>query len=77
MRTIAFAIAALVLVGAATNSYAAQFSFDPSSGTKVERSGSIIPLAIVAIASLVGALLIALERKKAKGIWFSNSERLK
>jgi hypothetical protein len=34
-------------------------------------------MSIVAIASLIGAVLILLERRKAKGIWFSNSERMR
>jgi hypothetical protein len=78
MRTTALAIAALALLGlAVTNSYAAQFAFDPDSTTNVEKPENVIPVGIIAIASLVGALIIALERKRAKGIWFSNSERMR
>jgi|GEM_PF-1516773 hypothetical protein len=68
-------LALFVLV--ADNAFAAQFAFDPRSGMGSKQLGSLIPVAIIAVASLLGAILIALERKKAKGIWFSNSERLK
>jgi hypothetical protein len=68
-------LALFVLV--ADNAFAAQFAFDPRSGMGSKQLGSLIPVAIIAVALLLGAILIALERKKAKGIWFSNSERLK
>jgi hypothetical protein len=78
MRATALAIAALALLGlAVTNSYAAQFAFDPDSRINIEKPDNIVPIGIVVIASLVGALIIALERKKAKGIWFSNNERMR
>lgn len=78
MRTTALAIAALATLAlAATNAHAAQFTFDPDSGINVKKSDNLVPIAIIAIASLIGALLIALERKKAKGIWFSNSGRMR
>ena len=78
MRTIATIIAAFALLGlTVSNSYAAQFAFDPDIITNVENPNNIVPIGIVAIASLVGALIIALERKKAKGIWFSDNERMK
>ena len=78
MITTALAIAALALLGfVATNSYAAQFSFDPDSRVNIEKPDNVVPIGIIAIASLAGALIIALERKKAKGIWFSNNERMR
>ena len=78
MRTTAMAIAALALLGlTASNSYAAQFAFDPDIRTGLENPNNIVPIGIIAIASLAGALIIALERKKAKGIWSSNNERMK
>ena len=78
MRTVAFTLVTLALLVLVTdNAFAAQFAFDPHSGISSKQPGSLIPIAIIAIASLLGAILVALERKKAKGIWFSNSERLK
>jgi hypothetical protein len=78
MRAVAFAIAALAVLGfAVTNSYAAQFAFDPDSKISFGKPDNIVPIGIIVIASLVGAVVIALERRKAKGIWFSNNERMK
>ena len=78
MRTAAFTLVTLaILVLVTDNAFAAQFAFDPHSGIGSKKPGSLIPVAIIATASLLGAILIALERRKAKGIWFSNSERLK
>lgn len=68
----------LTLLGLVSdNAFAAQFAFDPHSGIGSKQPGSLLPVAIIAVASLLEAILIALERKKAKGIWFSNSGRLK
>ncbi|HEV8387252.1 MAG TPA: hypothetical protein VGQ03_06480 [Nitrososphaera sp.] len=78
MRTATFTLVTLALLVLVTdNAFAAQLAFDLHSGIGSKQPGSFIPVAIVAIASLLGAILIALEMKKAKGIWFSISERLK
>ncbi|MGH9879769.1 MAG: hypothetical protein ACRD5H_19240 [Nitrososphaerales archaeon] len=78
MRTAVLTALALALLFPVTdNAFAAQFAFDPHSGIGSSPPGGVIPVAIVAIASLLGAILIVLERRKAKGIWFSDSERLK
>jgi hypothetical protein len=60
-----------------TNAFAMQFSFDPSSGKAIDQPGFAVPGSIIAIVSGIGALVIVLERRRAKGIWFSNSERLR
>ena len=67
----------LSLFLATTNANAVQFSFDPSTGNSFKPADFGLPAIIIASASLVGALLIINERRKARGIWFSNSERLK
>jgi hypothetical protein len=67
----------LALFLAATNAYAVQFSFDPSTGNTFKPADFGLPTVLIASASIVGALLIINERRKARGIWFSNSERLK
>ena len=67
----------LLLFLAATNAYAMQFSFNASTGVPYNQSDLRLPVGIVALMSAAGALLIVHERKKAKGIWFSDSERLK
>ena len=78
MKFVALSIAALALSVLATSSaHAAQFTFDPNTGVGAKRSDNVLPISIVAIASLIGAVLILLERRKAKGIWFSNSERMR
>ncbi len=60
-----------------TNVYAIQFSFNPSTGESPKPVGFGLPATIIGVASLVGAVLIIQERKKARGIWFSDRERLK
>jgi hypothetical protein len=67
----------VLLFLAATDAYAAQFSFNPSTGEPRGQLDLRLPGALVAVASVAGALLIVSERRKAKGIWFSGSERLK
>ena len=67
----------LVLFLATANAYATQFSFNPSTGEPYGQFDLRVPAAIVAAASVAGALLIVSERRRAKGIWFSDSERLK
>ena len=69
------ALALLVLV--MDNAFAVQFAFDPHTAIATRQQASPIPVAIVAIAFLLGSILIVLERRKAKGIWFSNSGRLR
>ena len=73
-------LAALPLVAvllSTSNAYAAQFSFNPSTGESYGQADFTLPAVIIAAVSAAGALLILNERRKAKGIWFSNSERLK
>lgn len=77
MRTAALAISVITVMILTSSAYAAQFAFDPLSGNATKQADSLIPAGLVAIASLFGALIIVLERKKSKGIWFSNRERLK
>jgi hypothetical protein len=76
----AYFLAALIILAlflATTNAYAVQFSFDPSTGNSPNSVDLGLPAALISAASLIGALLIVNERRKARGIWFSNSERLK
>lgn len=78
MRTLAVAlVAAAFFALTASHAYAMKFSFDPSSGLATKPAGSPVPVAIVVVASLVGGLLIVLERKKARGIWFSDSGKMR
>ena len=68
-------IALLFLVAA--DASAVQFSFDPSTGEPYGQFDFGMPAALIALASAAGAFLIIHERRKARGIWFSDSERLK
>ena len=78
MKSAAFATSLITLMIVATsNAYAVEFVFDPLSGDTTKKIDILVPAALVAIALVLGALIIALERRKAKGIWFSNSETLK
>jgi hypothetical protein len=62
---------------ATTNAYATQFSFNTSTGEAPGQFDFSFPATMIALASIAGALLIINERRKARGIWFSNSEPLK
>jgi hypothetical protein len=68
-------IALLFLV--TVDAYAMQFSFDPSTGEIYDQIDIRLPAGLVAVALAAGAFLIINERRKAKGIWFSDSGRLK
>lgn len=68
-------IALLFIVTA--NAYAMQFSFDPSTGEIYDQIDIRLPAGLVAVALAAGGLLLINERRKAKGIWFSDSGRLK
>jgi hypothetical protein len=75
MRALVITILLLVPL-MSTEAYAAQFSFDPSSARPGKHDYTVVIL-FIATASLVGTILIVAERKKAKGIWFSNAEKLR
>ena len=83
MRAVALTVSAtatfvlFLVTSLSSSAYAAQFSFDPSNGNALKHADYTLPAALIAIASLVGGLLIVLERKKARGIWFSNNERMR
>jgi hypothetical protein len=71
-------IASITLLFLVTaNAYATQFSFDPSTGEIYDQIDIRLPAGLVAAALAAGGLLIINERRKAKGIWFSDSGRLK
>lgn len=76
VRALVVAIPLLILL-VSTEAYAAQFSFDPSSARPGKQHDYAVAILFIVIASLVGAILIVAERKKAKGIWFSNAEKLR
>lgn len=61
----------------ASTASATQFSFDPALDVNPSDADFSLPAALIAIASVVDGLLILLERSKALGIWFSNSEKLR
>ncbi|HEX2015005.1 MAG TPA: hypothetical protein VLA68_07235 [Nitrososphaera sp.] len=79
MRNFALALMALTLLlfVSTANAKAAKFSFDPGTGGSAKQADLSLPAALIVIASLVGVFLMILERKKARGIWFSNSETMK
>jgi hypothetical protein len=54
-----------------------QFSFNTCTGEPFAQFDFSLPAAVIPIASVAGAFLIINERRKPRGIWFSNSERLK
>ncbi len=78
MRALLLFAAPIALLFLVTiNAYAVQFSFNTSTGEPSGQFDFTVPAALIMLASAVGAVLIINERRKAKGIWFSNSERLK
>ena len=77
MRALILAAPIALLFLATANAYAAQFSFNPSTGEPQGQFDFQLPAALIGIAAVAGAFLVVYERRKAKGIWFSDSERLK
>ena len=77
VRALILAAPIALLFLATTNAYAAQFSFDPSSGEPYGHIDFRMPAAIIAEVSVAGVFLIINERRKARGIWFSDNGPLK
>jgi hypothetical protein len=77
VRALILAASIALLFLATANAYAAQFSFDPSTGEPYGQIDFRMPGAIIAIVSVVGAFVIINERRKARGIWFSDNGPLK
>ena len=78
MRAAILTIAVIAtVVMAPASALATQFSFDPVAVISPHNTDFSLPVSLVAIVSLLGGLVILLERKKARGIWFSNNERLR
>lgn len=77
MRALILAAPIALLFLVTANAYAMQFSFDPSTGETQGQSDFGLPATIIAVASGAAAFLIIHERRKARGIWFSDNERLK
>jgi hypothetical protein len=67
----------LLLTTTASAVYAVQFSFDPSSGEPYGQVDFGMPALLIGLAAIAGFLLVINERRKAKGIWFSNNERMR
>lgn len=67
----------LLLTTTASAVYAVQFSFDPSSGEPYGQVDFGMPALLIGLAAITGFLLVINERRKAKGIWFSNNERMR
>jgi hypothetical protein len=67
----------IILTTTASAVYAVQFSFDPSSGEPYGQVDFGMPALLIGLAAITGFLLVINERRKAKGIWFSNNERMR
>ena len=67
----------MLLTTTASAVYAVQFSFDPSSGEPYGKVDFGMPALLIGLAAITGFLLVINERRKAKGIWFSNNERMR
>lgn len=67
----------MLLTTTASAVYAVQFSFDPSSGEPYGQVDFSMPALLIGLAAITGFLLVINERRKAKGIWFSNNERMR
>jgi hypothetical protein len=77
VRALILAAPIALLFLATANAYAAQFSFDPSTGEPYGQIDFRMPAAIIAAVSVAGVFLIINERRKARGIWFSDNGPLK
>jgi hypothetical protein len=67
----------MMLTTTASAVHAVQFSFDPSSGEPYGQVDFGMPALLIGLAAITGFLLVINERRKAKGIWFSNNERMR
>lgn len=67
----------MLLTTTASAVYAVQFSFDPSSGEPYGQVDFGMPALLIGLVAITGFLLVINERRKAKGIWFSNNERMR
>ncbi len=67
----------MMLTTTASAVYAVQFSFDPSSGEPYGQVDFGMPALLIGLAAITGFLLMINERRRAKGIWFSNNERMR
>lgn len=74
---ILFLMMMMLLTTTASAVYAVQFSFDPSSGEPYGQVDFGMPALLIGLAAITGFLLVINERRKAKGIWFSNNERMR
>ncbi|HEX7032221.1 MAG TPA: hypothetical protein VF172_04405 [Nitrososphaera sp.] len=77
MKYLVLIVPVTLLFLAVADAYATSFSFNPSTGELYGQIDIRLPAAIVAVTSAAGVFLIINERRKAKGIWFSDSGRLK
>lgn len=77
MKALILAAPLALLLLATAGAYAEQFSFNPETGQPQARFDLTVPGIVIGIIAAAGAFLIIHERRKAKGIWFSNSEPLK
>ena len=77
LRVLVVSVPIVLLFLAMANAYATQFPSDASTGESYGQSDFGLPAATITIVSAAGAFLIISERRKARGIWFSDSERLK
>ena len=76
MKALILAALIVFLFLAAVDVYTVQISFDPVTGEPHRQFVFRLPTGLIGIAAAAGAFLIIHERRKAKGIWFSNSEPL-
>lgn len=67
----------MMLTTTASAVYAVQFSFDPSSGEPYGQVDFGMPALLIGLVAITGFLLVINERRKAKGIWSSNNERMR
>lgn len=74
---ILFLMMMMMLTTTASAVYAVQFSFDPSSGEPYGQVDFGMPALLIGLVAITGFLLVINERRKAKGIWFSNNERMR
>lgn len=72
-----FLIAAFAGASFVYPALAAEVNFDIDTGAPYATGNTAdftLPIVIISIVSVIGFFVIILERKKANGIWFSNSE---
>jgi len=75
--SLAFAALTIATFATFSNASAMKFSFDPQADYVYSQPSYAVPAVIISLVAILGISVMIGERKKAKGIWFSNPGSLR